>query len=568
LDRQSKPARHLITSALPYINGVKHLGNLVGSMLPADVYARFLRARGEDVLFVCATDEHGTPAELAADEAGLEVDEYCRRQHQVQARLAEEFGLSFDVFGRSSSRQNREQTRYFAQRLDEEGFLEVRSMRQVFSRLDRRFLPDRYIVGICPYCDYDHARGDQCENCGRLLDPTQLIDARSAISGSQDLEARDSRHLFLLQSKLVGELRTWLGEKSDWPLLARSIGLKWLDEGLKDRSITRDLSWGVPVDRAGFEGKVYYVWFDAPIAYIGATREWADARGEPGAWRDWWRGSESVRYVQFMAKDNVPFHTIGFPCTLLGSREDWKLVDFLKAFNWLTYYGGKFSTSQGVGVFMDQALELLPADYWRYYLMANAPEAGDTSFSWEAFAAAVNKDLADTFGNFVNRSLTFAERSFGAEVPSGGDPGAVEMDLLADVNRLLDTYAEYMGALEFRKAIGTLRAIWRCGNAYFDHKQPWVAIKEDRDDAALTMRFCVNLVCLFAHLSMPTLPFTGKAVLDALSVPDADRAWPAPFTAEELGPGHRFSVPPLLFRKISGAEVEQWRARFGALCVS
>jgi len=568
LDRQSKPARHLITSALPYINGVKHLGNLVGSMLPADVYARFLRARGERVLFVCATDEHGTPAELAADEAGLEVAEYCRRQHETQARLAEQFGLSFDVFGRSSSPRNKEQTQYFARRLEEEGFLEARSSRQVYSPADRRFLPDRYIVGTCPHCGCDRARGDQCESCGRLLNPTELVDARSAISGSRDLEARDSRHLFLLQSKLVGELRAWLGEKGDWPLLARSIGLKWLDEGLDDRSVTRDLSWGVPVEQAGFENKVYYVWFDAPIAYIGATREWADARGEPDAWREWWCGSADARYVQFMAKDNVPFHTVGFPCTLLGSGEDWKLVDFLKAFNWLTFYGGKFSTSQGVGVFMDQALELLPADYWRYYLIANAPEAGDTSFSWETFALAVNKDLADTFGNFVNRSLTFAQRHFGAEVPSGGERGAAEVELQGDLERRLSAYGRCMEDLEFRKAIAELRAIWSRGNAYFDRKRPWVAIEEDPDDAALTLRYCVNLVCLFARLGLPVVPFTANTLLDALGVPGPGRTWPLGFGAEELGPGHRFSVPPLLFRKVSEADVERWRQRFGAASVS
>jgi methionyl-tRNA synthetase len=547
---------------------VKHLGNLVGSMLPADVYARFLRARGERVLFVCATDEHGTPAELAADEAGLEVAEYCRRQHEVQARLAGEFGLSFDVFGRSSSSRNKEQTRYFAQRLDERGFLEARSMRQVFSPADGRFLPDRYIIGDCPHCGYDRARGDQCENCGRLLDPTELLAPRSAISGSRELEVKDSRHLFLLQSKLVEELREWLSEKKDWPVLARSIGLKWLDEGLEDRSITRDLSWGVPVDRLGFEGKVYYVWFDAPIAYIAATREWADARGEPDAWRDWWRASEEARYVQFMAKDNVPFHTVGFPCTIIGSGEAWKLVDFLKAFNWLTYYGGKFSTTQGVGVFMDQALELLPADYWRYYLMASAPEADDTSFTWETFAVAINKDLADNFGNFVNRSLTFAQRHFGEEIPAGGEPGLVEAELMEDLDRLLDSLTERMDALEFRKAAGGLRAIWSRGNAYFDRKQPWVAVEEDRDDAALTVRFCVNLVCLFARLSAPTMPFTADRVLDALSVPGADRGWPAGFSGEELGAGHRFSLPPLLFRKVEEADIEQWRTRFGAPGVS
>jgi methionyl-tRNA synthetase len=555
--------RYLITSALPYINGVKHLGNLVGSMLPADVHARFLRARGEEVLLVCATDEHGTPAELAAAEAGLDIAEYCGQQHLVQADLCERFGLSFDVFGRSSSPQNHEQTRYFGEQLDRQGLLEERLTRQMYSPSEGRFLPDRYIIGTCPHCAYEHARGDQCENCGRLLDATELIEPRSAVSGSADLEVRESRQLFLLQSKLVDKLRAWLDSKTDWPLLSRSIGLKWLDEGLEDRSITRDLAWGVPVERPGFEGKVYYVWFDAPIAYIGATRQWADARDEPDAWREWWYEADDVRYLQFMAKDNVPFHTIGFPCTIIGSGEPWKLVDYLKAFNWLTYYGGKFSTSQGVGVFMDQALELLEPDYWRYYLMANAPEGGDSSFSWESFALTVNKDLADTFGNFVNRSLTFAAKHFGNELPAAPASGPEEIELSDEIDTQIAEYTELMDQLEFRKSVARLRGLWSLGNAYFDRKQPWLAINEDREDAALTIRICVNLIVLFARLGAPMTPFTSERVLDALAVPAVARGWPTGFDPGALGEGHRFEVPPVLFRKLTEADIEAWSTRFG-----
>jgi len=556
--------RHLVTSALPHAGGGEHLGNLVGSMLPADVYSRFLRARGERVLFVCANDEHGAPAELAAAEAGLDVAEYCARQHQSQAELAEGFGLSFDVFGRSSSLRNRQQTEYFVRRLDEEGYIEARSTRQMFSPLDGRILPDRYIIGTCPHCDYDRARGDQCEDCGRLLTPTELIAPRSAISGSQDLEVRESRHLFLLQSKLVGELRAWLESRSDWPALARSIGAKWLDEGPEDRSITRDLSWGIPVDWSGFEGKVYCMWFDAPIAYIGATREWADARGEPDAWREWWRATEDVRYVQFVAKDNVPFHTVGFPCAIIGSRESWKSVDFLKVLNWLTYYGDRFSPGRGAGVFMDQALDLLAPDCWRYYLMANAPEADDASFSWEALAAAVNGDLAETLGGFVSGSLGFAQRHFGETVPGGGTAGAEESRLAAKVDAHIDELTARMSALEFRPAVSELRAAWGHGNAYFARKRPWLAVETDPDDAALTVRTCVNLIAVFARLSLPLIPFTAERVLDALAVPEEKRAWPTHLDAGALAGGHEFSLPPELFRKIDGVDIERWRELAGA----
>lgn len=421
-------ARHLVTSALPYINGIKHLGNMVGSMLPADVYSRYLRQRGHDVLYICATDEHGTPAELAAKEAGLSVAEFCAQAHDAQKAVYDGFELAFDYFGRSSSQQNVEITQHFARKLHENGFIEERAIRQVYSPVDGRFLPDRYVEGTCPHCGYDKARGDQCENCTRVLDPTDLIDPRSAISGSTDLEVRETKHLFLLQSKLQHEVEEWIATVSaEWPHLSTSIARKWLTEGLNDRAITRDLDWGVPVPadtwpELAAEGKVFYVWFDAPIEYIGATKEWADASadGESRDWKSWWyEADDTVRYTQFMAKDNVPFHTVMFPATELGVREPWKKVDVVKGFNWLTFYGGKFSTSQKRGVFTDAALEILPGDYWRYFLIANAPESDDSSFTWEHFTATVNKDLADTLGNFVNRVLSFSRKRFGDEVPAG-----------------------------------------------------------------------------------------------------------------------------------------------------
>jgi methionyl-tRNA synthetase len=557
------PVRYLVTSALPYINGVKHLGNLVGSMLPADAYSRFLRARGEEVVFICATDEHGTPAELAAAAAGLDVADYCLQQHVIQRDLNERFLLSFDHFGRSSSAQNRELTQHFGRQLDEAGFIEERVTPQVYSLADQRFLPDRYVVGICPHCGYPRARGDQCENCTRLLDPTDLIEPRSAISDSSELEVRESRHLFLLQSKLADELRAWLDTKDDWPVLARSIAYKWLDEGLADRGITRDLRWGVPVDRPGMEDKVYYVWFDAPIAYIAATQEWAEAQGRAEEWRSWWYDASDVKYVQFMAKDNVPFHTVGFPSTIIGSREPWKLVDYLKSFNWLTYYGGKFSTSAGIGVFMDDALELLPPDIWRYYLLANAPESDDASFTWDSLAVAINKDLADTFGNFVNRTLTFSARQFGDAVPSGGTSGDVEEALEGELTAALAECTAHFENMEFRKAAQTLRRIWSMGNAYFDEKAPWAAIKTDRDEAALTLRTSMNLIVLFARLSEPIMPETAALLLDAFHLADDERGWPSEVRCDAIEPGRAFDIPPVLFQKVTPSQTEEWQARFG-----
>jgi methionyl-tRNA synthetase len=564
-------ARILVTSALPYINGVKHLGNLAGSMLPADVWSRFKRAQGHEVLYVCATDEHGTPAELAAAAAGQDVKTYCDEQHQVQKAAGEAFGLSYDVFGRSSNAPNHRLTQHFAKVLEDNGLIEERVDRMIYSIDDGRFLPDRYVEGTCPHCAYEKARGDQCDNCGRLLDPTDLKDPYSAVSGSRNLEVRDTRHLYLLQTKVAAAVRGWVDDRSlSWQPLARSIAYKHLDEGLIDRGITRDLKWGVPVvgadggPRPGLEGKVFYVWFDAPIEYIAATEEWAQANG--GDWRSWWRldeGAEDVRYVQFMGKDNVAFHTVSFPATILGSGEPWKTVDQLKAFNWLNWYGGKFSTSQGRGVFMDQALELLPADYWRWHLTAYGPEHSDTAFTWEQFQGAVNKDLADVLGNFVNRIVKFAESRFDGVVPDGGEPGPIEAKLEADVTAALATLTAELEAMEFRKAGQALRALWVLGNEYLQEAAPWTAFKTDRDRAAVGVRTGLNLVALFARISAPVLPFTAERI--GATVGQTDLTWPEPDAAllDVLPRGRPVSAPEVLFKKIEDVQVAEWAERFG-----
>jgi methionyl-tRNA synthetase len=564
-------SRFLITSALPYINGVKHLGNLVGSMLPADAYARFQRARGNEVLFICATDEHGTPAELAAHEAGLPVADYCARMHALQKELGDRFGLSFDSFGRSHSQQNHEITQHFYHQLDQNGFLEERVTHQVYSIDDGRFLPDRYVVGTCKHCGYERARGDQCENCTRVLDPTDLINPRSAISGSTNIETRDSKHLFLKQSLMVDRLREWIDSKKDWPLLVTSIARKWLDEGLNDRSITRDLSWGIPVAyqgevRPGFEGKVFYVWFDAPIEYIGATMEWADATGNN--WKRWWRedeGAADVRYVQVMGKDNVPFHTVGFPVTLFGSQEPWKVVDYIKGFNWMNYYGGKFSTSGNRGIFMDQALELLPADYWRWYLLANAPESDDSNFTWEHFQVTVNHELADVLGNFVNRIAKFCTARFGGLVPDKGEYGPLEAETTSALEQRLATLTHHMEALDFRKSANELRSIWVAGNEYLQKAEPWMRIKADPVAAGVSIRFALNLALVFAALAQPFIPETAAKIARAFRNSDEPFTWPDDLAHSliQLTPGAPIGVPDVLFAKIEDEQVAEWAERFG-----
>ncbi len=566
--------RILITSAIPYINGIKHLGNLVGSQLPSDLYARYMRLRGNEVMFICATDEHGTPAELAAAKANMPVAEYCQEMYEVQKNLAKEFRLSFDYFGRSSSKRNHVLTQHFAGQLDKNGFVSEVEEEQIYSFTDERFLPDRYVQGICPNCHYENARGDQCENCTKQLDPTDLIEPRSAISGSTELEVRKTKHLYLRQSLFRKQLEEWIDSKKDWPILTTSIAKKWLhdDEGLQDRGITRDLDWGIPVRKGkdpwpGMEGKVFYVWFDAPIEYISATAEWADANGKSDAdWERWWRtdkGASDVRYIQFMGKDNVPFHTLSFPVTIMGSNEPWKLVDKIKAFNYLNYDGGQFSTSLGRGIFMDQALEILPSDYWRWWLLSHIPEYSDSEFTWDNFCEGVNTDLANVLGNFVSRVTKFCSSHFGSKVPGNFGWTGLEQKYTANIEQNLSDYQGFMDDIEIRKASQSLRKIWALGNEYIQEAAPWVAIKTDKNRAATMLNYSLNLIRFFGNISSPFIPDASEKLLGTFKSGDKPK-WPENMDTAltSLQEGQEFVVPEIIFNKISKEDSELWKNRF------
>ncbi len=569
--------RYLITSALPYINGVKHLGTLAGSLLSADVYARFRRAQGFETLTICATDEHGSTTELAAQEAGMGVREFCDQQFALQKKAGEGFELGWDHFGRSSNRPNHELTQHFARALWKNGHLDVRTTQQVYSNGDGRFLQDRFVIGTCPHCGYDRARGDQCENCTRVLDPVDLINPRSALSGSTDIEIRDSAHLFLKQSEFVPQLRAWIdAHKSEWPPLVTSIAYKWLDEGLQDRGITRDVEWGVPVpdDIADgkLKGKVFYVWFDAPIEYIGATKEWADANNKGDAWRDWWYGdaAKDVVYCQFMGKDNVPFHTVGFPVTIMGSGEPWKLVDRLKGFNWLNFDGGKFSTSEKRGVFMDSALEILPADYWRYYLMANAPESSDSNFTWEHFASVVNKDLADVLGNFVNRVTKFCAARFDGEVPGEGTYG--ERRTCADRRSRCTRQSLYRAVRGDRFPQGARRTPRHLRRRQrVSHARGALDAYQDRSGEGCGRRAhgAQSGACVRASRTWPVMPKSAVAIhetIQPIAGVDGLIPWPsAPMVKEldQLAAGQAITPADVLFAKITDEQIAEWKQRFG-----
>ncbi len=555
--------KYLITSALPYINGIKHLGNLVGSLLPADIYARYLRQRGEEVLAICGTDDHGAPAEIAAMEAGLPVAEYCQKMYQVQKDIYQRFELSFDYFGKTSSESNKELTQGIFNKLEQNGYIIEKTIEQYYSVADKRFLADRHIVGTCPKCNYALARGDQCDGCGALLDPTELINPRSAINPNDKLELRQTKHLFLDLPNLQPKVKTWTDTLQNPSKVVSGIIRKWLEEGLEQRCITRDLDWGIPVPKPGYEDKVFYVWFDAPNGYISITKDWAKSIGQPDTWKQWWLDAKDVHYTQFMAKDNVPFHAVMWPAILLGTGQNWQMVDYIKGFNWLNYAGGKFSTSQKRGVFTDTALELFPADYWRYYLMASVPESSDSDFSFTDFANVVNHDLADNLGNFTSRVLTLVEKYFDGMVPAH-TANTVNTELKQQVASLCQQLDAAHSDLKYRDVISTMRALWGLGNEYITKQQPWLVAKTDLTRTGHILSDCLHLLRIFAITAWPIIPSNAVKIMQ-LVAPELDPAKikikdAADFTC--LAPGKKIAGKVALFPKIEEEQISELASRF------
>ncbi|MBF8263114.1 MAG: methionyl-tRNA synthetase [Parachlamydiales bacterium] len=557
--------RHLITSALPYINGVKHLGNLIGSILPADVYSRYLRQQGEEVLFICGVDEHGTPAEIAAENNRQSVEEYCTAMFTKQKDIYERFEISFDHFGRSSSKHNHKLTQHFFIDLYNKGHIYKKTIEQFYSEKDQRFLPDRYVQGTCPHCGYEQARGDQCDGCCELLDPAELINPYSSLSGDRAIKLRTTEHFFLRLSGLQETIEEWVKTRT-WSRATQGIALKWIKEGLKDRCITRDLKWGIPVPLEGYEDKVFYVWFDAPNAYIGITQDWAEQENNPLEWERWWKPSDpqDVHYTQFMAKDNVPFHAIFWPAVLLAIDKNWKLVDTLHSFSWLNYEDGKFSTSRGRGIFTDTALEEFPSDYWRYYLLSITPESQDSSFTIEGFVATINKDLADVLGNFVSRTTTFVDRYFDGRIPQKGDGICYDEKLFQEVKLHFENLGACLENLRYREAIKEMRSLFVLGNLYFTEKEPWNLIKTDRDQTAQILHDCLFLIYCFAVACAPIIPTTSRKLFTFIGEEGDPSQIPFSFlkTAAVHFEGRKIIKAPKLFEKIDSARTEEIKNKF------
>ena len=532
--------KYLITSALPYINGELHIGHLIGCWLPSDVYTRFCRAMGRDVLYVCGADEHGTPAIVGAAKEHIPVKEYTDKYYEKHLRAVSDFKLSFDLYGRTHTDLQETLVQDLFTRLEEQGLIEERETVQPFSVDDNMFLADRQIEGTCPKCGYEKARGDQCDNCSATYEANELKNPHSAISGSTNIEMRKTKNLFFLASKVEGKWKEWLKEHAPkWSKTASSIAMGWANEGLHDTSITRDLSWGIPVNKPGYENKVFYVWFDAPWGYVSISQ------AANKDWESWWKNPDCF-YAQFMGKDNVKFHSVFFPEQELAMNDNWKTVDMLKSMNFLNFEGGKIAKSTGNGIFLDNALTIAPSDCWRYALMASAPETDDTDFTMARFADVVNKDLNGMLGNFVSRVCKLSAKNFGDVVPEGN---GIDEDLAGRINTKITDLTNALEKCEFRDAVFALRSLWAIANEYMTVKEPWALVKNgDTKAAANALNECFQMIDLFARVSAPFIPDAAEKIQNIFETKH-DLSWPTKYE-HRIETNEKFVVPENLFSRI------------------
>jgi methionyl-tRNA synthetase len=545
--------KYLITSALPYVNNQLHIGHLIGCLLPSDVYARFCRAMGRDVLYIGGADEHGTPSEVGALKENLPVEEYVDKYRAKHVSAVHDFNLSFDLYGRTHTKLHEKLIHELFERLDKLGMIYEKSSQQPYSINEQKFLADRYVIGTCPRCGYERAYGNECDKCNATLDPKDLINPHSAIDPSSPVEMRETKHLYFRMSAMQDKMRAWVNSRQGWPKTAITIANKWLDEGLRDNPITRDLKWGIPVNKPGFEDKVFYVWFDAPWGYVSISQAATDD------WESWWKNPD-CKYTQFMAKDNISFHSVFFPSQELAMDDGWKTVDVLKGQNFLNFNGAKISKSMGNGIFLDQALSIAPADTWRYALLASAPETDDTDFTVQRFAEIVNKDLNGMLGNFVSRVCKLSAKNFGTRVP--GDV-KFDTDLANRINEKLNELTNALESCEFRAAIAALRGLFAIGNEYMTETAPWALIKDGKiDEARDVLNECFQLIDLYARVVQPFMPDTATKIQNIFATKH-DLTWPNSFE-RRIADNEEFTVPENLFERIDDDKVAEITEKYSA----
>ncbi|CAD7013931.1 unnamed protein product [Ceratitis capitata] len=556
----------LITSALPYVNNVPHLGNIIGCVLSADIFARYSRAAGYNTLFICGTDEYGTATENKALAENLTPKQICDKYFDLHNSIYRWFGIGFDFFGRTSSSQQTEIVQEAFNDVYKNGYIFTESVEQLMCVKCDRFLADRFVEGTCPHlgCGYEDARGDQCDKCGKLVNATELIRPRCKTCSSAPV-VRSTEQLFLDLPKIEPQLRAWMeSSEMGWTNNARVIARSWLREGLKARCITRDLKWGIPVPLAGFENKVFYVWFDAPYGYISMTKHYTSE------YKQWWIPAKDVKVelFQFMAKDNVPFHSVVFPSSLLATNKGHTMVTNIMATEYLNYEDGKFSKSRGIGVFGNDAQETgIPADIWRFYLASARPEGQDSSFSWNDLAARNNSDLLNNLGNFVNRALVFCEKNFNSIVPTM-TLTKDELVLLALINREVRGYINSLEKAKLRDGIRHMLSISRHGNGYMQAQQPWVLLKgteEQKARAATIIGVCANIAALLADLMLPYMPTIARTLFAQLNTKQTQLNPDKPFINIFLPTGHKIGKPAPLFTKLEQSFIDELKKKFGGV---
>jgi methionyl-tRNA synthetase len=551
----------LVTSALPYANGPLHLGHLAGAYVPADVYVRYQRLKGSDIIFICGSDEHGVPITIRADREHITPQEVVDRYHGMMKESFRRLGIHFDNYSRTSLPLHHGISQGFFLDLYEKGYIVEHDVNQYYCPTCRRFLPDRYIEGECPHCHKTGARGDQCEACGRWLEPELLIEPRCKVCGSKP-EMRTTRHWYFRLSEFQQRLQEWQDGKPEWKSNVREFCSGWFKEGLTDRPITRDIDWGIPVPLAGAEGKVLYVWFDAPIGYISSTVEWAEKQGTPERWRDYWCDT-ATKLVHFIGKDNIVFHAIVWPAVLMA-HGGYVLPDQIPANEFLNIEGEKLSTSRNWAVWVDDYLDVFPPDPLRYYLAANAPENKDADFAWKDFQAHNNGELADVLGNLVNRSLSFVEKHFGAQVPPAGELKDEDRAVLAAIEEFTGRIGKSFEEFQVRRATGELMELARTGNKYFNDAAPWARLKTDRQRCATILNTTVQLQAALAVLMEPILPFSAEKLWRMLNGSGSHRLlrWHE-IPALRLPDGHALGPREILFSKIEDDIIDAQVAKLG-----
>jgi methionyl-tRNA synthetase len=532
---------------------VPHLGNLVGSVLSADVTARYYRLRGDDVLLVSGSDEHGTPIEVEALRQGITPKELTDRNHAIVAELFKRWGASFDNYTRTESPVHKEFVQETLMKIYGNGYIFSQDTQMLYCEHDQRFLPDRFVEGKCPYCGYGRARGDQCDRCGRLLETTFLLEPRCVICGNTPT-VKTTRHWYIDLSKFAEPLTKFLQENKQISSNAKNFSLNWIKEGLKPRAVTRDVEWGIPAPFPGAEGKTIYVWVDAVLGYVSATIEYCRRVGDPEKWREFWF-DKSAKTLYFVGKDNIPFHTIILPALLLATGEDFNLPWNVSATEFLQFKGEKASKSQRIGIWIDEALELFPADYWRFFLMATRPESKDTNFSWDLFLEKVNADLNDTFGNFIHRTLTFINAQFNGEIPPA-KLTAEDEAILQAVREKVEEAAEEFEEAKLQSAANTLISITRVGNQYLNEKEPWNLMKTDKAKAATILYVAAQIVKAAAVVSAPFMPTTAEKLWQILNLGGSVQTSRWEDALKPLEAGHKIAKAKPLFRKIDADEAK------------